>query len=384
MIVSYLLLVLATATVHANIVEKYADLHTSFSAFLDISEEATWTLLDQNGHKPGTEFQKICDENMKLHRNHLDNIFGVKAADNAAALLEVGEEENTAAIQSQTVFDLHDAVLDAREHYADHAKSLADHIGAKALKKSETLVTSLVNLGESTSLSLSSDGSSETKSAGWRSFVKFMKRLAQGFLAVMKAIATLIRRVLDSTYLGGGASVSTLTGPAPTINIEFSAGDLFVNSADADPANDETDEKTNPNTDLKGKYEWSVGEFGPACPADPCSVSRPVIQMRFVRCMKMIEGQKTVEADSSNCKGKKSPDTIQFCPKCPEPKKKKGKWLVIWDSCNVPCGLGTRSSSVRCVDPSFEEFVPLPNTQCPYKTPPAPPKKRVCLLKKCS
>ena len=341
----------ATTIAAPSVHTKYADLHTSFSALLDKSKESTWKLLNENNIEPGSAFERLCGDNEKLHRLHLDNIFGVKAADNAVAVLleETADNaavllEKTTRIQSQ-VFDLHDAVLDSREHYANHAKSLADHIGKFALKRQESLVTSLVDLGES----VSSDPSSTIKSSGFISFVKFVKRLAQGFLAILTAIASLIRRVLDSSYLGGGASISTLTGPAPTINIEFSAGDLFVNSAtvnEADPMKDETSgsDKTKPKIDPKinpeAKYEWSVGEYGPPCPLDPCSVSRPVIQMRFVRCIKKIEGQDSIEADDSNCKSK-SPDSIKLCPKCiAANEKKKGGWRFIWSECSVNCGLG--------------------------------------------
>ena len=47
---------------------------------------------------------------------------------------------------------------------------------------------------------------------------------------VLKALRDILIRALDSTYLGVGVSVSTLTGPAPTLHITTSVADLFVKS----------------------------------------------------------------------------------------------------------------------------------------------------------
>ena len=47
---------------------------------------------------------------------------------------------------------------------------------------------------------------------------------------MLKALRDILIRALDSTYLGVGVSVSTLTGPAPTLHITTSVADLFVKS----------------------------------------------------------------------------------------------------------------------------------------------------------
>ena len=207
----------------------------------------------------------------------------------------------------------------------------------------------------------------------------------------MKLLAELIRRVLDSTYLGGGASLSTITGPSPTIHLEISAGDLFVNSRPLgkNGVDDELDQPLKPTKvtpsvpDPKVTYAWETGSFGPKCPKNPCATERPVIQIRFVRCTKKTEGsEEIVEADESNCKDKK-PDELKICPKCVKPRKPPGTWSVVWDAdCSVECGMGIKGHSIICENLNFVPPRKLPEVGCAGEKPTVQ-KNRVCMNKLC-
>ena len=307
----YILILLAFCSMNTMAItvhDKYSSIHKAFGAFLTKSEETLWEQLDSNGHVPGSKYQQLCDEHILKHRSHLDNVFGSEAADAAhtVSLLEKSTGDVHGKSHVDTLFDLHEAVQDSREHYEKHQQNLQELLqtNAVASQRKHIDVTTLVDLSEHGKQLRSTHHG--WVSAGWATFKSCVVAAAKLFHKMLKLLADIIRRVVDSAYLGAGALVSTLTGPAPTINLEFSAGDLFVNSKAevSDPVdNNEPMAPIEPvklaqkDPIIKASYLWETGQFGPACPVDPCEAKRPVMQFRFVRCIKQLEGQdEAVEA----------------------------------------------------------------------------------------
>ena len=145
------ILLLLCATVQAHQVhQKYASMHSAFSSFLTKSEEALWMSLDQGGHSPGSKYQKLVDKNINLHRSHLDDIFGVEAANKAHATILMEEKSGNvpSKTHSEYIFDLHEHVQDSREHFDQHTKNLKNFLATKTNTAQQPMISSLVDLGE--------------------------------------------------------------------------------------------------------------------------------------------------------------------------------------------------------------------------------------------